>query len=712
MKKRILSFVLSIIMVMLIAPQGAYFAQAADFETQLREAGFTESYVSQLTQLHKQHPNWSFKPLITNENFNTAVDNERKPHNQQLIQKWSGNDGKGYYCTCENDYKNGSYVPREGSGWISASKTAVQYYMDPRNFLNEQYIFQFLSNEYNSSHTQSGVETILKGTWMYDSVITYKDASGKTVTYKDSNGNTVKYSKAIMIAAKDSGLSAYYLASKIKQEVGGANPTAGGAKGTGNGDGNYKGIYNYYNINATTGYSAGLEWAATTPSTKWLSYGGCNMRKGPSKSTDIVIYLENGTPLTYIDTTSTQSDGYKWVHVSATVNGKTYTGYIREDLVVKPSTTVTYNRPWTNPYLSIYNGAQWIADNYKTQNTGYLQKFNVNPASSNRHSHEYMANVQGAASEGYSVYTAYKSNGWLDNKMTFIIPVFTAMPGEVLAAPTNLVLSNTTTNGVTISYSKVAGADGYEIQYYHDGKWTHYVNTGYTSKKWEGAGWGPAGTYDIRVRAYIKTGSGLAYSENWSETKRFYTKPAKVTGLTTTSRSSDGTSLTLKWDAQKWATGYVVYRKGPNNTWVQLVTLTSPTENTYTVKGLTPVYDYGYRVRAYKGGSGNLGAYSDIHSTYTLPPKTKLYTVAQNGKGRMYVSWNLAKSYGYEVILSTKADFSSGNLKYTVSGMYNNKTNLRNLAAKNYYVKVRPYYNKPFGKIYGSWSDAKQIKLS
>ncbi len=280
-----------------------------------------------------------------------------------------------------------------------------------------------------------------------------------------------------------------------------------------------------------------------------------------------------------------------------------------------------------------------------------------------------------------------------------------------LAAPNNLVLSNTTTNGVTISYGKVAGADGYEIQYYHDGKWTHYVNTGYTSKKWEGAGWGPAGTYDIRVRAYIKTGSGLAFSENWSETKRFYTKPAKVTGLTTTSRSSDGTSLTLKWDAQKWATGYVVYRKGPNNTWVQLVTLTSPTENTYTVKGLTPVYDYGYRVRAYKGGSGNLGAYSDIHSTYTLPPKTKLYTVAQNGKGRMYVSWNLAKSYGYEVILSTKADFSSGNLKYTVSGMYNNKTNLRNLAAKNYYVKVRPYYNKPFGKIYGSWSDARQIKL-
>ncbi len=312
--------------------------------------------------------------------------------------------------------------------------------------------------------------------------------------------------------------------------------------------------------------------------------------------------------------------------------------------------------------------------------------------------------------------TAHKWGAWTTSgkKQTRKCSVCGATESKwiTLAAPNNLVLSNTTTNGVTISYSKVAGADGYEIQYYHDGKWTHYVNTGYTSKKWEGAGWGPAGTYDIRVRAYIKTGSGLAYSENWSETKRFYTKPAKVTGLTTTSRSSDGTSLTLKWDAQKWATGYVVYRKGPNNTWVQLVTLTSPTENTYTVKGLTPVYDYGYRVRAYKGGSGNLGAYSDIHSTYTLPPKTKLYTVAQNGKGRMYVSWNLAKSYGYEVILSTKADFSSGNLKYTVSGMYNNKTNLRNLAAKNYYVKVRPYYNKPFGKIYGSWSDAKQIKLS
>ncbi|HIU69548.1 MAG TPA: SH3 domain-containing protein [Candidatus Scubalenecus merdavium] len=387
----------------------------SSFTDDLKKAGFPDSYIPALVELHEEHPNWKFEAFVTGLDWNTAVKGERTPHNQQLIQKYSGNDRRGFYCTCSDCYKNGNYVIQEGSTWVSASQSAVEYYMDPRNFLDEQYIFQFESTFYDSKQTAAGVEAILKGTWMYNSKITYKDAAGKTQTISK------KYSEAIMEAAKDSGMSAYYLASKIRQEVGGATASAGGASGT---NSTYPGIYNYYNIRANTGALDGLAWAS------WDGYSAnttCRVRKSPTTSSAELVMISSGTTVHVKSETGKQSDGYTWYQVSVTYKGKTYNGYIRSDLV-DYSRTDTYNRPWTDPYKSIYYGAKWIYNNFKDQFTGYLQKFNVNPDSGQLYSHEYMANVQAAASEAASAYKAYKEAGILDDEIVFSIPVFKNMP--------------------------------------------------------------------------------------------------------------------------------------------------------------------------------------------------------------------------------------------------------------------------------------------
>ena len=387
----------------------------SSFTDDLKKAGFPDSYIPALVELHEEHPNWKFEAFVTGLDWNTAVKGERKSHNQQLIQKYSGNDDRGFYCTCSDCYKNGNYVIQEGSTWVSASQSAVEYYMDPRNFLDEQYIFQFESTFYDSKQTSAGVEAILKGTWMYNSQITYKDASGKTQKINK------KYSEAIMEAAKDSGMSAYYLASKIRQEVGGATASAGGASGT---NSTYPGIYNYYNIRANTGALDGLAWAS------WDGYSAntrCRVRKSPTTSSAELVMISSGTTVHVKSETGKQSDGYTWYQVSVTYRGKTYNGYIRSDLV-DYSRTDTYNRPWTDPYKSIYYGAKWIYNNFKDQFTGYLQKFNVNPDSGQLYSHEYMANVQAAASEAASAYKAYKEAGILDDEIVFSIPVFKNMP--------------------------------------------------------------------------------------------------------------------------------------------------------------------------------------------------------------------------------------------------------------------------------------------
>ena len=60
----------------------------------------------------------------------------------------------------------------------------------------------------------------------------------------------------------------------------------------------------------------------------------------------------------------------------------------------------SYGRPWNGREKSIIGGAKWYGDNYpgRGQNTLYLKKFNVQ--GSNPYTHQYMTNIQAAASEG------------------------------------------------------------------------------------------------------------------------------------------------------------------------------------------------------------------------------------------------------------------------------------------------------------------------
>lgn len=173
MKKRIFSLILAVLIVLLSFPITA-FAANDSFADMLRKQGFPESYIPALTALHNKYPNWEFEALITNETLSYAVSQERKTHSQQLIEKYSVNDGKGFYCTCPDCYDKNTnkknidgYIVKEAPNWVSASQSAVEYYMDPRNFLDEKYIFQFEKLDYNSNQTQDGIETILAGTWMY-----------------------------------------------------------------------------------------------------------------------------------------------------------------------------------------------------------------------------------------------------------------------------------------------------------------------------------------------------------------------------------------------------------------------------------------------------------------------------------------------------------------------------------------------------------------
>ncbi|MBR3150307.1 MAG: hypothetical protein IKF64_09055, partial [Eubacterium sp.] len=464
MTKKFLSLILSIIMCFSVMTPLAFCADAADYAATLRSQGFPESYIASLVELHNKYPKWEFKAFKTNLDWEAAAAGERSVmHSQQVIEKSSSlNDN--YYCQCSKCKKNGSYVIQLSPNWVCASEAAVKYYMDPRNWLSEKYIFQFESIGYSSSQTQSGVDSIISSSWMKNANITYTNTSGGASTFY-INGNTVKYSDAIMQAAKDNDMSAYYLASKIVQEVGGSKtPTAGGACGTRE---PFIGIYNYYNIGANSTATMGLEWANGFLRTNKAT----TLYSGPGNGTTKAVADQQ-----YVAYRGVSGD-YYYVKLY-NKSGTTYStngdmGYIHKDDL--RTTYTNYGRPWTTPYHTIYYGAQYIKDGYRThQYTGYLQKFNVNSASGALYGHEYTTTVAAPSSESSMTYKAYNSAGILSDKHTFYIPVFNNMPAEKCTVPTvptttttqakkQIKLTSRTKESMTFSWDKYKGASKYYV---------------------------------------------------------------------------------------------------------------------------------------------------------------------------------------------------------------------------------------------------------
>ncbi len=647
MKKRVLSIFLSILTILLVIPGIHFSAEAADYSAELRKKGFPESYVSSLNKLKQAHPNWNFEVLKVGETFSYSVSQERKSHSQQLIQNYSGNNGKGYYCTCSKCYKNGAPLVKEYPNWVSASQKAVEYYLDPRNFLDEKHIFQFESTLYNASQTQAGVESILKGTWMYDSIIVYKNAKGESVTYK-RNSKSVKYSQAIMDASQYSGLSAYYLASKIVQEVGGSKPTAGGASGTYSG---YKGIYNYYNIGANTGAADGLKWAATAPSNsshvQTSSGVSVNLRSKPTTKSSIVASVPSGTSVKNYEYTAKQADGYKWVKLTnVSIGGKTYTGYIRSDYFVEKAGKDTYNRPWTNPYRTISSGAKWIADNFGKQYTGYLQKFNVNPASGYMHSHEYMANIQAASTEAVKTYNAYKNVGALNNAITFSIPVFNNMPGSSLAAPKLNPVKINTNGSFTLSWNSVSNADKYKIYIKQtDGSYKLMKTTSATSFTTAVAAIGR--TYSYKIKAVNSKYNISSAFSNIESAK--YDNKLSSPNMSPVVINSD-CSFKLSWSAVSGANKYEIYLLGSNGKYNLMKTTTA---TSFTTAVATYGRMYSYKVKAVDSENNVYSEFSNIVSaTNSMLPPSTFNPVKVNSDGSFNLSWTAVSGADkYEIYL-------------------------------------------------------------
>ena len=206
-----------------------------EFEESLK--AFPESYHDDLRLLHTIYPNAIFKAYDTRLDFNDVIENEAVL-GKSLI--WDSNNSRdGLKHMDSYNYKTNKFAnnyPGGGKTWYAASEETIAYYIDPRNFLNENRVFMFESLSYSSStHTEDGVNAILAGSFMAKEKV---DGGKKT------------FAEVIMEAGEKYNISPYYLASRILQETGYTRSDLVKGDYDGKYD-KYDGYYNFFNYGAS-----------------------------------------------------------------------------------------------------------------------------------------------------------------------------------------------------------------------------------------------------------------------------------------------------------------------------------------------------------------------------------------------------------------------------------------------------------------------------
>ena len=204
------------------------------YYTTLTNKGFPESYLPYLAEIHARHPNWIFDAEIINLDFDDVIEGESAYGRNLLEGAYFSQNYRSMGINTYDILNDTFYQYPTEAGWYDASTEAIAYYMDPRTYLNEKYIFAFESLNFNSAHTSQIIQKILSSQTFWPKV------------YQGYDGNIYE---DIITATQQVDISAVHIASRIKQEISGISESDPRLGGTFNYNGqSYSGYYNFFNI--------------------------------------------------------------------------------------------------------------------------------------------------------------------------------------------------------------------------------------------------------------------------------------------------------------------------------------------------------------------------------------------------------------------------------------------------------------------------------
>ena len=262
------------------------------------------------------------------------------------------------------------------------------------------------------------------------------------------------------------------------------------------------------------------------------------------------------------------------------------------------------------------------------------------------------------AGRGYSVWLWAIGHGGISNNVR---RGFNALP----PAPSDLSTTATGTS-LTLSWTAVTGATGYEVKHSPGGE-TPTTVAGASSTSYTFSGLTADTAYTLSVRA--RNGSGTSA---WSEVAKT-TALAAPSNLSTTATS---TSITLSWDAVTGATSYEV-KQGATGT----ATASSSTTS-HAFSGLTASTEYTLYVRA-KNSNGTSEWSSLAKTTAPVAPSG---LSAEATSTSLTLSWTAvtgATSYEVKQGAAGTATASSSTTSHAFSGLTANTEYTLYVRAKN-----------------------------
>lgn len=452
----------------------------ANFEAHLNSQGFPDSYKDSLRQLHAQYPGWVFVAQHTNLDWNTVIQNEGVV-GRNLVHKDSISSHKSIADGAYN-WDTSSWPGFDGSTWVAASDEIIRYYMDPRNFLDEVYVFQFLSQQFDASvHTRDNLEGMLKGTFMEYQPPASVGSGGSGNQDGQSQPGTVVGPGGSSGNPSSGGQTSNVITVPSGDDRGSSGGAVNGAVSPNSGQDNVSLESPSASISKN---NVSLVTSSPGPGVVGIGPGGSGSENNGNQDGAVV---PSGSTLSYADmimNAATQSGVNPYVLAamliqeqgrqgqSGLISGthSAYPGYYNYFNVGAyaegsmsavdrglwyASQSGNYGRPWNTPEKAIIGGAQFYATNYVNagQDTFYLKKFNVQ--GSNMYKHQYMTNVNAAEGEA-SLFAAAYTQSLRNTPLQFKIPVYTNMPASPCVKPTgtgspNNKLRDLTAEGFTLT---------------------------------------------------------------------------------------------------------------------------------------------------------------------------------------------------------------------------------------------------------------------
>ncbi|CAN7414300.1 fibronectin type III domain-containing protein [Pseudoduganella sp. LjRoot289] len=232
---------------------------------------------------------------------------------------------------------------------------------------------------------------------------------------------------------------------------------------------------------------------------------------------------------------------------------------------------------------------------------------------------------------------------------------------SALPAPAGLNVSGVTDDSVTLAWSGVSGAAGYNV--YRSGS---KVNASVvTALAYTDTGLASGSSYSYTVKAVTAGGSTGAESAAVNATTSGSPPPLAIpANLAVTGQT--GTTVSLAWSAASGATGYHVYRDGAK------VNATPVSATSYTDSGLAASTSYSYAVTAF--AAGRESALSAPVSATTTSGFVCTATTSSNyahvTAGRAVNSGGYALAKGSNQNMGLNNTFYTSTLAQTSAGYY------------------------------------------